>query len=101
MTNRVHKLGPELCYIVQATSDLLIQITKNLATTPFLIHVDFSTRRQGDGGGVDIRHVVFLFVSNVYNLVAAESKQQQALLDQLGARLLHTESLGQVRLAGG
>ena len=34
-----------------------------------------------------------LFVSNMYNHVAAEGKQQQALLDQLGARLLHTESL--------
>ena len=42
-----------------------------------------------------------LFVSNVYNHVAAEGKQQQALLDQLGARLLHTESLGHVHLAGG
>ena len=45
-----------------------------------------------------------LFVSNVYNHVAAEGnflKQQQALLDQLGARLLHTESLGHLRLAGG
>jgi len=41
-----------------------------------------------------------LFVSNVYNHVAAEGKQQQALLDQLGARLLHTESLGHVHLAG-
>jgi len=42
-----------------------------------------------------------IFVSNVYNHVAAEGKQQQALLDQLGARLLHTESLGHVHLAGG
>jgi len=42
-----------------------------------------------------------LFVSNVYIHVAAEGKQQQALLDQLGARLLHTESLGHVHLAGG
>jgi len=33
--------------------------------------------------------------------VAAEGKQQQDLLDQLGARLLHTESLGHVHLAGG
>jgi len=41
-----------------------------------------------------------LFVSNVYNHVAAENKQHQALLDQLGARLLHTESLGHVHLAG-
>ena len=42
-----------------------------------------------------------LFVSNLYNHVAAEGKQQQALLDQFGARLLHTESLGHVHLAGG
>ena len=42
-----------------------------------------------------------LFVTNVYNHVAAEGKQQQALPDQLGARLLHTESLGHVHLAGG
>jgi len=37
----------------------------------------------------------------VYNHVAAEGKQQQALLDQLGVHLLHTESLGHVHLAGG
>jgi len=42
-----------------------------------------------------------LFVTNVYNHVAAEGKQQQALLDQLGACLLHTESLGHIHLAGG
>jgi len=42
-----------------------------------------------------------LFVSNLYNHVAAEGKQQQALLDQLGARLLRTESLGHFHLAGG
>jgi len=35
----------------------------------------------------------------VYNHVAAEGKQQQVLFDQL-ARLLHTESLGHVHLAG-
>ena len=33
--------------------------------------------------------------------MAAEGKQPQALLDQLDARLLHTESLGHVHLAGG
>jgi len=37
----------------------------------------------------------------VYNHVAAEGKQQQALLDQLGACLLHTESLGHIHLVGG
>jgi len=42
-----------------------------------------------------------LFVSNVYNHVPDKGKQQQALLDQLGARLLHTESLGHVHLASG
>jgi len=42
-----------------------------------------------------------LLVSNVYNHVAAEGKEQQTLLDQLGARLLHTESIGHVHLAGG
>jgi len=36
----------------------------------------------------------------VYNLVAAEGKQQQAILDQLGARLQDTESLNHVHLAG-
>jgi len=50
---------------------------------------------------VDIRHVVFPFASKLYNHVDAEGKQQQAFLDQLGARLLHTESLGHVYLAGG
>jgi len=44
---------------------------------------------------------LILSVSNVYNHVAAEGKQQQALLDQLDAHLLHTESLGHVHLAGG
>ena len=42
-----------------------------------------------------------LFVSSVYNHVTTEGKRQQAFLDQLGARLLHTESLGHVHLAGG
>jgi len=42
-----------------------------------------------------------LFVSNVYNHVAAEGKQQQALLDQLDACLLHTELLGHIHLVGG
>jgi len=42
-----------------------------------------------------------LFVSNVYNHVTTEGKQQQAFLDQLGAYLLHTESLGHVHLVGG
>ena len=37
----------------------------------------------------------------MYNHVAAEGKKQQALHDQLGAHLLHTESLGHVHLPGG
>jgi len=37
----------------------------------------------------------------VYKHVATEGKQQQALLDQLVACLLLTESLGHVHLAGG
>jgi len=44
---------------------------------------------------------LFCFDSNVYNHVAAEGKKQQALHDQLGAHLLHTESLGHVHLPGG
>ena len=37
----------------------------------------------------------------MYNHVAAESKQQQAFLDQLDARLLQTVPLGHFHLAGG
>ena len=66
-------------------------------------HVKADSFDEGRLLTVKIRPVrgPILLVPNVYNHVAVEGKQQQALLDQLSARLLHTESLGHVHLAGG
>ena len=35
LRNRKHKLGPELCYVVESAGDLLIQITQTLVTILF------------------------------------------------------------------
>jgi len=59
LKNKELKLGLELCCIVEAAGDLLIQITKKIVTFPFFIGVNLISCRQGDGGGVDIRHVIF------------------------------------------
>jgi len=66
-------------------------------------HVKADSFDEGRLLTVKIRPVrgPILLVPNVYNHVAVEGKQQQALLDQLSARLLHTEALGHVHLAGG